>query len=109
VGWRNLFSSCAVVSFFCFLVVAKIVLGDTYLPYQLWCCVFFFAAGNSFWLHRSVFWLWWEIVLGVTSLLMVSTILTDSHIMFWWIVLEAAQIWRELEMYLEYHTVVVLC
>jgi hypothetical protein len=48
--------------------VAEIVLGDTYLPYQLCHCVFFFvAAGNSFWLHSSVFWLWWEIVLGVTS------------------------------------------
>ena len=52
-----------------FLVVAEIVLGDTYLSYQLCRCVFFVsAAGNSFWLHRSVFWLWREIVLGVTSL-----------------------------------------
>jgi hypothetical protein len=49
--------------------VAEIVLGDTYLPYQLCHCVFFVVAvGNSFWLHRSVFWLWREIVLGVTSL-----------------------------------------
>ncbi len=49
--------------------MAKIVLDDTYLPYQLCRCVFFFvAAGNSFQLHRSVFWLWREIVLGVTSL-----------------------------------------
>jgi hypothetical protein len=45
----------------------KIVLGVTYLPYQLCCCVFFLvAAGNSSGLHRSVFWLWREIVLGVT-------------------------------------------
>ena len=49
--------------------MAEIVLGDTYLSYQLRRCVFFFVAvGNSFWLHRSVFWLWREIVLGVTSL-----------------------------------------
>jgi hypothetical protein len=34
----------------------EIVLGFTYLPYQLCHCVFFFVAGgNSFWLHRSVF------------------------------------------------------
>ncbi len=32
------------------------VLGVTYLPYQLCHCVFFLvAAGNSFGLHRSVF------------------------------------------------------
>ncbi len=31
-------------------------------------CLFFVAAGNGFWLHRSIFWLWREIVLGVTSL-----------------------------------------
>jgi hypothetical protein len=60
------FQLCCCVSF---LVEAGIVLGDTYLPYQLCHCVFFVvAAGNSFWLHRSVFWLWREIVLGVTSL-----------------------------------------
>ncbi len=34
-------------------------------------CLFFVAAGNSFGLHRSIFWLWREIVLGVTY---VSTI-----------------------------------
>jgi hypothetical protein len=57
---------CCCVSF---LVVAEIVLGDTYLPYQLCHCVFFVvAARNSFRLHRSVFWLWQEIVFGVTSL-----------------------------------------
>jgi hypothetical protein len=57
VGWRNFFSSCAVVSVFWFW--REIVLGVTYLPYQLCCCVFFFVlAGNSFGLHRSVFWLW---------------------------------------------------
>ncbi len=31
-------------------------------------CLFLVAAGNSFGLHRSVFWLWHEIVLGVTYL-----------------------------------------
>ncbi len=66
-GLEELFSQlCCCVSF---LVVAEIVLDDTYLSYQLCGCVFFFlAAGNSFWLHRSGFWLWREIVLGVTSL-----------------------------------------
>jgi hypothetical protein len=44
--------------------VAKKVLGDIYLPYQL---CHFVAAGNSFWLHRLVFWLWREKVFGVTS------------------------------------------
>ncbi len=75
--WRNkytcsawaggtFFQLCCYVSF---LVVAEIVLGDTYLPYQLCRCVFFFfAEGNSFWLHRLVFWLWQEKVLGATSL-----------------------------------------
>jgi hypothetical protein len=40
------------------------------VTYHTSCAVvsFFVAAGNSFQLHRSVFWLWWEIVLGVTSL-----------------------------------------
>jgi hypothetical protein len=65
MGWRNLFSSCAVVSVF--WLWREIVLGVTYLPYLLCRCVFFLvAAGNSFGLHRSVFWLWREIVLGVT-------------------------------------------
>ncbi len=31
-------------------------------------CLFLVAARNYFLLHRSVFWLWWEIVLGVTYL-----------------------------------------
>jgi hypothetical protein len=31
-------------------------------------CLFFVVAENSFWLHRSVFWLWQEQVLGFTSL-----------------------------------------
>jgi hypothetical protein len=67
VGWRNFFSSCAVVSVF--QLWQEKVLGVTYQPYQLCCCVFFLvAAGNSFGLHRSVFWLWQEIVLGVTYL-----------------------------------------
>jgi hypothetical protein len=65
-GLEELFSSCAVVS--AFRLWREIVLGVTYLPYQLCHCFFFVAAGNSFGLHRSVFWLWWEIVLGVTYL-----------------------------------------
>jgi hypothetical protein len=65
VGWRNFFSSCAVVSVF--WLWREIVLGVTYLPYQLWCCVIIsVAVGNSFGLHRLVFWLWREVVLGVT-------------------------------------------
>ncbi len=31
-------------------------------------CLCLVVAGNSFGLHRSVFWLWQEIVLGVTYL-----------------------------------------
>jgi hypothetical protein len=58
-GLEELFSSCAVVSVF--QLWREIVLGVTYLPYQLCRCVFFLVlAGNSFGLHRSVFWLWWE-------------------------------------------------
>jgi hypothetical protein len=66
-GLEELFSSCAVVSVF--WLWREIVLGVTYLPYQLHHCVFFLvAAGNSFGLHRLVFWLWQEIVLGVPYL-----------------------------------------
>ena len=39
------FQLCCCVSF---LVVAEIVLGDTYLPYQLCRCVFFFCSGKQF-------------------------------------------------------------
>jgi hypothetical protein len=77
---------CCCVSF---LVVAEIVLGDTYLPYQLCRCVFFLlrreivfgsqvgflvVVGKSFRCYLltyhtscavvSVFWLQWEIVFG---------------------------------------------
>jgi hypothetical protein len=53
-GLEELFSSCAVVSVF--WLWREIVLGVTYLPYQLCCCVFFLVAvKNSFGLHRSVF------------------------------------------------------
>jgi hypothetical protein len=63
----NFFSSCAIVSVF--WLWREIVLGVTYLPYQLCHCIFFLVAvGNSFGLHRSVFWLWREIFLGVTYL-----------------------------------------
>jgi hypothetical protein len=58
-----------VVQFVSFLVVA----GNSfryYLPIipVVPLCLFFVAAGNKFGLHRSVFWLWREIVLGVTYL-----------------------------------------
>jgi hypothetical protein len=63
---EHFFQLCYCVSF---LVVAEIVLGDTYPSYQLCRCVFLVVvAGNSFRLHRLVFWLWQEKVLGVTSL-----------------------------------------
>ncbi len=53
-------------------------------------CLFFVVVGNRFWLHRSVFGLWWEIVLGVTSLPIVLTIFTDSRL---------SEIWRELALH----------
>jgi hypothetical protein len=70
---KHYFQLCCCVSF---LVVAEIVLGDTYLPYQLCRCVFVVvAAGNRFWLHRLVFWLWGGKVLGVTSLPTIPVVL----------------------------------
>jgi hypothetical protein len=64
---EELFFSCAVVSVF--WLWRELVLGVSYLPYQLCRCVFFFvAAGKSFGLHRSVIWLWQEKVLGFTYL-----------------------------------------
>jgi hypothetical protein len=50
MGWRNIFPVVLLCQFF---VVAEIVLGDAYLPYQLCRCVFFL-------LQR-------EIVLGCTG------------------------------------------
>jgi hypothetical protein len=83
-GLEEHFSSCAVVSVF--WLWREIVLGITYLPYQLWCCVIFLVAtGHSFGLHRSVFWLWRKIVLGVTYYL--STIPVVLLSVFW--------LWRE--------------
>jgi hypothetical protein len=68
------FASCAAVSVF--WLWWEIVLGVTYLPYQLCRCVLFLvAAENSFGLHRSVFWLWREIVLGVTYLPTIPVVL----------------------------------
>ncbi len=69
MGWRNIFFQlCHCDSF---LVVA----GNSFsfrfcLPTipVVPLCLFLVAVGNSFWLHRSVFWMWWEIVLGVTYL-----------------------------------------
>jgi hypothetical protein len=58
VGWRNFFPVVPLCQFI-FLLRREIVLGVTYLPYQFCRCV---------WLHRSVFWLWWEKDLGVTYL-----------------------------------------
>ena len=54
VGWRNFFSSCAVVSVFCSGGKKVLVLHTTYVlrvPYS--CGVVL------------VFWFWWEIVFGV--------------------------------------------
>jgi hypothetical protein len=65
-GLEEHFSSCAVVSVFgCGRNSFR-----WYLPTipVVPLCLFFVAAGNSFWLHRLVFMLWREKVLGVTSL-----------------------------------------
>ncbi len=52
-GLEELCSSCAVVPDF--WLWREIVLGVTYLPYQLWFCVIFLvAAGNSFGLCGNV-------------------------------------------------------
>jgi hypothetical protein len=67
MGWRNFyFQLCCCVSF---LVVA----GNSFRCYLptipvVLLCLFLVAAGNSFGLHRSIFWLWQEIVVGVTYL-----------------------------------------
>ncbi len=45
------FQLCCCVSF---LVVAEIVLGDTYLPYQLCRCVFFCCCGGKYFLVAQV-------------------------------------------------------
>jgi hypothetical protein len=44
-----------------------VILTST-IPVVVPLCLFVVGAGNSFWLHRLVFWLWQEKVLGVTSL-----------------------------------------
>jgi hypothetical protein len=60
------FQLCCYVSF---LVVAEILLGDTYLPDQLCRCVFFLLRHEIvFGCTGWFFWLWREKVLGVTSL-----------------------------------------
>ncbi len=51
MGWRNLFSSCA-VSCFSFLFWREIGFGFTYYlctqsTIQLWCCVSFFGSGRK--------------------------------------------------------------
>ena len=60
MGWRNIFPvvllcqffGCGRNSFRWYLPTIPVV------PL----CLLFVVAGNSFWLHRSVFCLWWEIV-----------------------------------------------
>ncbi len=74
MGLRNFFSSCAVVSVFWFPV------GNSFRCYLptipvVTLCLFLVAVGNSFGLHRSVFLLWWEIVLGVTYLPTIPVVL----------------------------------
>jgi hypothetical protein len=57
----------------CYCVHFLVVAGHSFrfhlpsIPVVL-LCLFVVVAGNSFGLHRSIFWLWWEIVLGVTLL-----------------------------------------
>ncbi len=80
MGWRNFFQMCFCVSF---LVVA----GNSfrcYLPTMpiVLLCFLLVAAGYSFGLHRSVFQLWREIVLGVTYL---STIPVVSLCQLFWL------------------------
>ncbi len=58
----------------CCCVTFSVVTGNSIRCYLLTIpvvpsCLFLVAAGNSFGLHRSVFWLWREIVLGVTNYL----------------------------------------
>ncbi len=60
VGWRNFFSSCAVVSVFCSGGKKVLVLHTYILRVQYSCGVV------------SVFWFWQEIVFGVTSVLSVQ-------------------------------------
>ncbi len=60
------FQLCCCVSFL-------VVVGNSFTCYLptipvVPLCLFLIAAGNSFGLHRSVFLLWREIVLGVTYL-----------------------------------------
>ena len=55
VGWRNLFSSCAVVSVFCSGGKQVLVLHTTYVLRVPYSCgvvlVFLVVAGNSFWCY----------------------------------------------------------
>ncbi len=55
VGWRNLFSSCAVVSVFILAGNRFLVLHTTYVLRVPYSCgvvlVFFLLAGNSFWCY----------------------------------------------------------
>ncbi len=60
------FQLCCCVSF-------SVVAGNSFRCYLpaipvVPLCFFLVAAGNSFGFHRSVFWLWREIILGVTYL-----------------------------------------
>jgi hypothetical protein len=62
-GLEELFSSCAVVSVFWFLVGNSFSCYLPTIPVVL-LCLFLVVAG----LQRSVFWLWQEIGLGITYL-----------------------------------------
>ncbi len=72
MGWRNFFSSCAVVSVFWFLVGNRFWCNLlTYLKYNTVVALcLFFGSGITYILSVqytcavvSVFWLWWEIVM----------------------------------------------
>ncbi len=80
VGWRNFFSSCAVVSVFLVSGEKQILVLLTYVSRVQQCCgvVLFF-------------WFWWEIVFGVTYVLsaqyscaVVSVFLLWREIVLWW-------------------------
>jgi hypothetical protein len=63
----------------CCCVSSLVVAGNSFRCYlrtipAVPLCLFLVAAGDSFGLHRSGFWLWREIVLGVTYLSIIPVV-----------------------------------
>ncbi len=75
-GETNTLAARGLEDFFvqlCYCVRFLVVAGNSFRCYLptipvVPLCLFLVVAENSFGLHRSVFWLWPEIVLGVTYL-----------------------------------------